>query len=39
MAVGYHIFEHLYRDKPKYEELLRVTYSFNLSLSRLAAQP
>ena len=40
MSVGYHIFEKVYRDKPKYKDVyrdkhkykekLKVTYSFNL---------
>ena len=40
MSVGYHIFEQVYRDKPKYKDVyrdkhkykekLKVTYSFNL---------
>ena len=39
MSVGYHIFEKVYRDKPKYKDVyrdkhkykekLKVTYSFN----------
>ena len=39
MSVGYHIFEYIYRDKPKYKDVyrdnhkykekLKVTYSFN----------
>ena len=42
MSVGYHIFEKVYRDKPKYKdeyrdthkykEKLKVTYSFNLAV-------